>query len=140
METITLELDERQAERLERAAKQLGRSAEETVGLMLEEALREREFPLVEFRDTVVGRQPYLRGTRLKVWMLVDIARSVDDDVEKVAEELDIRPALVTEALAYAFAYPEEIEQEIAANNRSPEELREILPNLIVVDYRAPAP
>ena len=79
--TITLELDDRQSERLERAAKQLGRTPVETIGLLLEEALREREFPLIEFRDTVVGREAFLRGTRLKVWMLVDIARSVGGDV-----------------------------------------------------------
>lgn len=140
METITLELDERQSARLERAAKELGRSAEETVSLMLEEALREREFPLVEFRDTVVGRQPYLRGTRLKVWMLVVNARSVDADIGRVAEELSIRPELVTEALAYASAYPAEVEAEIEANDRDPEELKKILPNLEVIEYGAPAP
>jgi uncharacterized protein (DUF433 family) len=140
--TITLELDERQSERLARAAKQLGRTPEETVGVFLEEALREQEFPLIEFRDTAVGRQPYLRGTRLKAWMLVEITRGSDGDAELVARELGVSPKLVLEALAYGQAYPEEVERDIVANNRDPEELKRLYPQLRieVIEPRAPAP
>ncbi len=139
VETITLELDERQIERLERAAKQLGRSAEETVGLMLEEALRAREFPLIEFRDTVVGRQPYLKGTRLKVWMIEVILQDLNYDLDKAVDYFEVPIEGIAEAKRYADTYREEVEQEIAANDIDPEELKKRFPNLIVFEVDAPA-
>ena len=62
---LQLELDDGQMERLEREAQQLGQSPQEVAARLFEESLREIEFPLIVFRDTAVGRQAYLKGTRL---------------------------------------------------------------------------
>ena len=44
-----------------------------------------RDFAGIEFRDTGIGRQAYLRGTRLAVWMVALVARDFGDDGAAVA-------------------------------------------------------
>lgn len=113
------------------------------MALMVKEALRTREFPGIEFRDTVVGRQAYLSGTRLKVWQIVSFCRAVNGDVEETASLLSITTAEVSRSLAYAEAYPDEINSAIEDNHPTLERLRELIPNLEVVmvsELRAPAP
>jgi uncharacterized protein (DUF433 family) len=126
---VSLRLKDQQMERLERAARRLGRTPSETAALLLEESLREREFAFIEFRDSFVGRQAYIKGTRITVWQLVDIARSFGD-VGETAANLEIPAVAVSAALAYAAAYPEEIESAIADNSPSIDELKRLIPNL----------
>ena len=101
---LSLRLKEDQVERLERAARRWGRSPSSAAVLLLEEALRQREFPYVEFRDSVVGRQAYLNGHRLSVWQIEWIARYFDHDAGKTADYLRLRPVQVEGALSYADA------------------------------------
>jgi uncharacterized protein (DUF433 family) len=126
-------------ERLERAARRLGRTPSETAALLLEESLREREFAFIEFRDSFVGRQAYIKGTRITVWQLVDIARSFGD-VGETAANLEIPAVAVSAALAYAAAYPEEIESAIADNSPTIDELKRLIPNLHIRTVDASAP
>jgi len=132
---LSLRLKEDQVERLERAARRWGRSPSSAAVLLLEEALRQREFPYVEFRDSVVGRQAYLNGHRLTVWQIEWIARYFDHDAGKTADYLRIRPVQVEGALSYADAYPEEIEYAIADNDRTYEELKRMIPNLQLFEF-----
>jgi uncharacterized protein (DUF433 family) len=139
---VSLRLKDQQMERLQRAARQMGRTPSATAALLLEEALREREFAYIEFRDTVVGRQPYIRGTRLAIWQVVSLARNFDGDVDATASYLDIPKVAVQAALGYAAAFSQEIEDTIADAHPTLEELKRILPNLEVftVDLDASAP
>jgi hypothetical protein len=76
---ISCRLGEDRLQRLPRAARAMNRSPGEAAAAMVEEGLRLREFPGLEFRDTAVGRQAYLRGTRLAVWqgaLTLDYARA----------------------------------------------------------------
>lgn len=118
---ISLRLSEDQVKRLQRAGHRLGRKVSEVAVILLEEALRQRDFPFIEFRDTVVGRQAHLKGTRLKVWQIVNLARDFDGDGEAVAAHLEMPAWHVASALAYAAAYPAEIE---AASGRRSLECR----------------
>jgi uncharacterized protein (DUF433 family) len=139
---VSLRLKDQQMERLQRAARQMGRTPSATAALLLEEALREREFAYIEFRDTIVGRQPYIRGTRLAVWQVVSLVRNFDGDVDATASYLDISKVAVQAALGYAEAFSQEVEDAIADAHPTLEELKRILPNLEVftVDLDAPAP
>src|ERR687887_152608 len=87
---ISLRLKDDQVQRLERAARRLGRSPSEAAALLLEESLRQREFAFIEFRDSPVGRQAYLQGTRLTVWQVVSLARTYGGDVAQTAAHLDL--------------------------------------------------
>lgn len=134
---LRLTLENSQIERLDRAATALGRTLSEVAVLLLEESLRERDYPWIEFRDTATGRQAYIRDTRITVWMLVSIARSFQNDAGLVASHLTIPVSAVEGAFAYAAAFSAEIEEAIRDNDKTVEELRELLPDLIVLELSA---
>lgn len=107
---ISLRLKPEEATRLERLARRFDRSLGETASLLLREKLKEEQFPFIEFRSTIVGRQPHVKGTSLKVWEVVMVARHYDMDPARTAEHLGWTERKVCAALAYAEAYPDEID------------------------------
>lgn len=76
---------------LDRFSKKRG-SAGSAATRILEEARRREDFPAVEFRDTPLGRVAYVQGTRVQVAFVYDQVRR--------------DPALTSEAIAAAFAWP----------------------------------
>jgi len=110
---VSFRVSEEQAKRLQRKARQLGRSPSETGAILLDEGLRRDEFAFIDFRDSAVGRQACIQGTRLAVWQVVSLARSYSGDVKKTADHLEWPPLKVQAALNYAAAFPEEIESAI---------------------------
>ncbi len=83
----------------------------------MEKGLRRDEFAFIDFRDSPLGRQAYIQGTRLSVWMVVKVAGLYGSDVEKTAGHFQ-RPAVqIQAALNYAKAFPEEVEAAIQDND-----------------------
>lgn len=113
---VSLRVSEGQAERLQRKARRLGRSPSETGALLLEESLRRDEFAFIDFRDSTLGRQAYLQGTRLAVWMVVKVARAFGGDVKKTAAHFQRSAVQIQAAFNYAQAFPREIEDAIKDN------------------------
>lgn len=107
---VSLRLKEDEARRIERLARQFSRSVGATASLLLREKLREEEFPFIEFRDSSMGRQAYIKRQRVTVWQVLWLARHYDMDAGRVAQHLGWHEEPVQSALAYARAYPEEIE------------------------------
>lgn len=132
---MSLRLKDAQMARLQRAARSLGKTPSAAAVLLLEESLREREFAFIEFRDSAVGRQAYLQGSRLTVWQAAIVARSDGDDLARTAAHLAIPANQMAAPLAYAASYPDEIEAAIADNTAAEERIREIIPgvDLLVV-------
>jgi uncharacterized protein (DUF433 family) len=89
--------------------------------LLVEEGLRLRDFPGIEFRDTPIGRQAFIAGTRLGVWQVVAAAES-DDSAQAIADAFGLTQPEVALALAYSHAYPDgvaaAIEDSVALNRR----------------------
>ena len=110
---VSLRVSEEQAERLQRKARQLGRSPSETGAILLDESLRRDEFAFIDFRDSPVGRQAYIQSSRLAVWQVVSLTRSYGGDVAKAAKHLEWPPVKVQAALNYAKTFPDEIESAI---------------------------
>lgn len=133
---LSMRLREEQFARLQRVARRLGRTPSETAAMLLEEGLREAEFVHIEFRDSPVGRQPYIAGSRLAVWQVISLVRSYKGDIQKVADHLVWLPSRVQAAVNYAEAFPEEIDAAIEDNNKGYEELKRILPNLQLFEAR----
>src|SRR5262249_36567275 len=133
---VSMRLKDDQFERLKRAARRMGRTPSESAARILDEAFRENEFVWIEFRDSASGRQPYLKGTRLPIWQISWIARGYGNDVDKTAEHFDLTKHQVLAALGYASAYPGEIEDAIADNQPSLEELKHLIPWLEVTTIR----
>lgn len=133
-DAIRVEVDGERLERLCRAANGMRQSPADAAVTLVEEGLRMREFPVVEFRDTALGRQAFLRGTRLAIWHIVVAARDYVDDIESIAKHLGIVPDDVSSALAYATAYREDIESDIAGIDEAGERLAASLPPEHVID------
>jgi uncharacterized protein (DUF433 family) len=134
---ISLRLRDRPMDSLLRVARRMGRTPTETAATLLEEKLRQCEFALIEFQDSLAGRQACLQGTRLKIWQIVSIARDYGGDVAQTAGHLSIPALHVAAALNYARAFPEEIELAIRDNECSQAELEWLIPNLEAVSVDA---
>jgi uncharacterized protein (DUF433 family) len=134
---VSVRLRDEQVQRLGRAARRLGRTPSEALVTLLEEALRLREFAFVEFRDSPVGRQAYLQGTRLAVWHVAKLARAMSADASAVSAELSIPTAQVRAALTYAEAFPDELEAAIADSKATETALRGLVPNLEAIELEA---
>jgi hypothetical protein len=128
---ISLRLKDGEAVTLTRLARRFSRSPGETAALLLSEKLREEQFPLIEFRRTLEGRQAFVKGTGMAVWEVVLVARGLDLDTERTATRLEWPRERVAAALAYADVYPEEIQpilDEVEA--MTADELRRRIPGL----------
>jgi uncharacterized protein (DUF433 family) len=114
---LSMRIAETQDERLRSMARKLGHTPAETGALLIEEGLRRSEFAFIDFRDTNAGRQAYLQGSRVPVWMVIKILRTYDGKIERTAEHLQRPPIQVQAALNYAQAFPEEIQSQINDND-----------------------
>lgn len=98
---------ERLVARQARAAKT---SKSDLVARYVIEKSLETEFPGISFRDSVSGREAYLTGHRVAVWEVLSVHHETKS-VAKTAEHFRWPRVLVTRALAYAKAFPEEIRE-----------------------------
>jgi uncharacterized protein (DUF433 family) len=96
---------------LSRQAKRRHLEVSTLSSLYLKEKAIEEEFPGVGFRDSIGGREAYLQGHRVAVWEVIDLYNEAKS-IARVAEHFRWPPSLVRCALAYAKAYPAEIEKQ----------------------------
>src|SRR6266700_579613 len=114
---ISTRLPKKTGERLKRYAKLCRRSPSEVSAMLVEEGLRRREFAFIDFRDTAIGRQAFLQGSRVSVWMAAKVVRAFRGHVEKAAAHLEKPVVQIQAAINYARAFPEEIEAAIEEND-----------------------
>ena len=113
---LSLRVSEQQSEKLRRKARQIGRSPSETGAILLDESLRRDEFAFIDFRDSIVGRQAYIQGSRLAVWQVVSLLRSYSGKVKETADHLRWPEMKIHAALNYAKAFPDEVENALLDN------------------------
>jgi uncharacterized protein (DUF433 family) len=137
-QVISIRLREDQVNRLRRFARRMGKSQSEMGAQFIEESMREAEFASIEFRDSVLGRQAFLKDSNLAVWEVVMIAQDHEMDAERVAAYFHRPLAWVNAALHYYEAFPEEIDP-LIEDNRSMtfDKLKRLLPGL---ETQPPAP
>jgi uncharacterized protein (DUF433 family) len=129
---LSLRVPEQMAERLDRFARRLGNAMTRTkVSVMLlEESLREAEFAGIEYRDSSVGRQPYMKGSGLAIWEVIMIARRYEMDAESMARDYPYAVENIKAALNFYAAYQDEIDQAIEDNNIGFEAMKRLMPNI----------
>ena len=111
---VSTRLSEETEARLKRLARRLGKTSSETGAMLIEESLRETEFAYIEFRNSPVGRQAYLKNSNLAVWQVIMLAQQYQHDIEQTAVHLQKSAEWVKAAFNYAKAYGKEIELAIA--------------------------
>lgn len=135
--TIHVELRDEQAARLDRFATGLRKSRGEATAQLIEEGLRHSEFPGIEFRDSVVGREAYVVGSSLAVWEVLMIAEGYALNVSSTVQHLQLDQGLVSQALRYASTFEFEVRRALGENRAiTPEKLRASLPPGAWVEIR----
>lgn len=111
-------------------AERTGRDFSAIVNELLEEALKMRRIPGIYFADTPSGRTAKVAGSGLGVWEIVMGYRSVDEDWDRLQQSYHwLTEYQLRSALAYAEAYPDEIERRIQIDEQwTPEKLYETYP------------
>lgn len=135
-QTLSLRVPDELIERIDRFARQLGNGITRSRAsvLLIDEALREEDFALVEFRNSQVGRQPYIKDSGMAVWEFILVARRFGMSAEKTADYLEYPLEWVKAAFNYYEAYREEIDQALEDNRYGEERLKRLFPNLRVFE------
>lgn len=108
-------------------AKRTRRSKSAIVEVLTDEAIRMRRFAGIGFRGEDAARRPWVIGSGLDIW---EIVQMLDDfgSIERLADETQLSERQIRLAVAYRESYPEEIADAIAQNRRSAAELHEFYP------------
>lgn len=96
---------------VERLAARFGHKPAQLGVRLIEEGLRRRDFPQIELRETAAGRVAYLAGTRFAVYWIAGMVPA-KIAVVAFAQEYDVPVERVRAALAYALAFPAEIQSD----------------------------
>jgi hypothetical protein len=129
--TISVRLTVLEKGNLDADARMKGIPAGTAAAAYISEGVRRSQFPAVEFRNGSPGRVAYLVGSRWPVWMIAELVNELNGDIETAAAEIRKPVALVKMALAYADAYPEEINDCLKLHaHRDFEGMKKILPGL----------
>jgi hypothetical protein len=130
--TKTLRLRPRLRAEIERIARQTRRSFGEVTQDLLDEALRMRQCPGIYFADEPAGREAKVAGTGLGVWEVIRDYETVKRDERRLRRILPhLPPAGLKAAQLYYRKYPDEIDEAIAENAASFEELEAKFPGLL---------
>lgn len=113
-------------------ARRTRRSKGSVVEALAAEALKIRLFPGIAFRGVDWDRRAWVMGTALDVWQIVDAYRDFES-VEQMVSETDLSEPVVRLALAYYERFTEEIEELVARNRPSLEQLRTDFPFIDLV-------
>lgn len=129
---LSLRIPDRMVEQLDRFARRLGNGMTRTKAgvLLLEESLRQAEFSGVEYRDSPIGRQPYMKGSGLAIWEVIMIASRYAMDAERTAHDYPYPIENIQAAINFYEAYREEIDQAIEDNHIGYEAMKRRLPNI----------
>lgn len=112
---------------VEAEARRTRRSKSAVVEALTEEAVRTRRFPGIAFRGDDARRRPWLIGTGLDIWEIVQMCEDFGS-LEGLVENTQLSERQARLALAYRDAYPEEIATAIAENRRSAADWHELYP------------
>lgn len=102
-------------------ARRTRRSKSAIVEALAEEAARARRFPGIGFRGDDIRRRPWVIGSGLDVWEIVQMAEEYES-LEQLVAETQLSERQVALALAYRDSYPDEVADAIAENRRPLEE------------------
>lgn len=127
-EPFTVRFDRDTQRAIEDEARRTRRTRTALVEELADEALRTRRFPGIGFRDSFPRRRAWLTGAGIDVWELCDLVGRYPD-VDALLDDFPrIERRHVELALAYEEAYPTEIREQIAENERTPDEWRRLAP------------
>lgn len=124
---FNIRLEERTERMVDAEARRTNRSRSAVVEALTEEAARTRRFPGIAFRGDDALRRPWVIGTGLDVWEIIQMLDEAGSPDVLVAGT-QLSPAQVRIAVAYRESFPDEVRLAIEDNRRSVDELRDLFP------------
>jgi uncharacterized protein (DUF433 family) len=112
---------------VEDEARRTRRSKSAIVEALTEEAARTRRFAGIGFRGDDAARRPWVIGSGLDVWEVIEMLDDFGSAASLVAQT-QLSERQVQLAVAYRDNYPEEISEAIGENRRAVEQWRELYP------------
>lgn len=116
---VSLRLPEPVRTAIEEAVRRTGRDFSSVAIEMLAEAVKMRRIPGIAFADGPAGRVARVSGTGLEVYEVVCVYREMGEEWARLREAFHwLTEHQLRAALAYAAAYPEEIEERLRDEER----------------------
>lgn len=112
---------------VEDEARRTRRSKSAVVEALTQEAVQTRRFPGIAFRGDDARRRPWIIGTGLDIWEIVQMLEDFRS-LESLVESTQLSERQVRLAVAYRDAYPKEIASALAENRRSLAEWQVLYP------------
>jgi hypothetical protein len=113
---FTVRLEPGLEDRIARIAKLAKRSKGAVLQELADEAERMRRYPGLGFRGPEGARRVWIVGTALDVWQVIEAFSDFDRDVERMVAETDLTRRQLDIALNYHREFRREIDEAIAAN------------------------
>jgi hypothetical protein len=112
---------------VEDEARRTRRSKSAIVEALTEEAVRTRRFAGIGFRGEDAARRPWVIGSGLDVWEIIQMLEDFGS-IKSLVEQTQLSERQVHLAVAYRDSYPDEIAEAIAENRRTAGQWRELYP------------
>lgn len=112
---------------VEDEARRTRRSKSAVVEALTEEAVRTRRFPGIAFRGDDARRRPWVIGSGLDVWEIIEMLEDFGA-IQRLVKGTQLSERQVRLALAYRDSHPEEIADAIAQNRRALDEWQDLYP------------
>ena len=121
---VSIRLPEETRRVIEETCRRTGRDFSSVANEMLSESVKMRRIPGIVFVDSPMGRVARIAGTGIDVFEVIKAYREMGRDPERLRDAYHwLSDIQLRAALAYAEAYPYEIEARIALDDRwTPEE------------------
>lgn len=129
---FSIRLDEATERLVDAEARRTRRSRSAVVEALAEEAARTRRFPGLGFRGDDAGRRPWVIGSGLDVWEVIEMLEDLGSP-DALIEAMPLTLAQIRLAEAYRDAYPDEVAEAIADNRRPIEDMATLYPFVQVV-------
>jgi uncharacterized protein (DUF433 family) len=130
---FNVRLQEETERLVEAEARRTRRTKSAVVEAFTEETARTRRFPGVAFRGDDARRRPWVIGSGLDVWEIIQMLEDFGSPDALVADT-QVLPAQVRLAMAYRDSYPEEIAEAIVENRRAITDVAVLFPFIAVAD------
>jgi uncharacterized protein (DUF433 family) len=112
---------------VEEEATRTRRSKSAIVEALADEAIRMRRFAGIGFRGDDAARRPWVIGSGLDIWEIIQMLEDFGS-IGRLVDETQLTERQVRLAIAYRDSYPEEIAGATTQNRRTAEEWHELYP------------
>lgn len=120
---FSMRLSARLDARISAIARRTHRSKAAVAQSLMDEAERCRRYPGIAFRGGDNSRRAWVVSTPLDVWQIIRALQDFDNDIDAMARETDLHLEQIRLATAYYAEFPEEIDEAIALDRRTLDEL-----------------